>query len=105
MLADSGLKYKINGTQEYSIYNTLNISIVGVSSEALMLSSKSFCGISNGSACNSSEYKPSFVLTEMGLEQERIEEAIRVSWGSHTDLEDTKLNFQQLLSIAKDLIW
>nr|WP_294485111.1 aminotransferase class V-fold PLP-dependent enzyme [uncultured Anaerosporobacter sp.] len=105
MLEDSGLKYKINGTQEYSIYNTLNISIDGVFSEALMLSSKSFCGISNGSACNSSEYKPSFVLTEMGIEQERIEEAIRVSWGSHTDLEDTKQNFQQLLSIAKDLIW
>lgn len=69
-----------------------------------MLSSKSFCGISNGSAYNSSTYKPSFVLTEMGLEQECIEKAIRVSWESHTNLEDMKLNFQQLLSIAKDLI-
>ena len=37
MLNESGIKYRINGSLEYSISSTLNIQIEGVSSEALML--------------------------------------------------------------------
>ncbi|SHJ74240.1 cysteine desulfurase [Hathewaya proteolytica DSM 3090] len=105
LIEQSGLKYSVNGSLERSVCNTLNISIEGVSSEALMLSSKNFCGISNGSACNSSTYSPSFVLMEMGLQQELVEGAIRISWGANTDLDEAKENFNQLLGIAKDLIW
>lgn len=105
MLEESKLEYVINGDQDYSISNTLNISLLGVSSEALMLSSKKYCGISNGSACNSNEYKPSFVLKEMNIPIERIENSIRVSWGSHIELEMLRENFGELLSIAKSLVW
>lgn len=105
LLNESGLDYTINGTQEYVISNTINISIKGVSSEALMLSSKKYCGVSNGSACNSNEYKPSFVLNEMGLENEIIENAVRISWGPQISADDLKNNFKELLSIAKSLVW
>lgn len=81
ILANSDLKYKINGNQEYCIPNTLNISFCGVNSEALMLTSKQFCGISNGSACNSGSYSLSHVLSSMGYDKERIQSAIRFSWG------------------------
>lgn len=104
LLAKSGLEYKINGTQEYAISNTINISIKGISSEALILSTKKYCGISNGSACNSNEYKPSFVLNEMGLENDIIENAVRISWGPQISLEDIKNNFEELILIAKNLV-
>lgn len=105
MLEESELEYVINGNQNYSISNTINISLLGVSSEALMLSSKKYCGISNGSACNSNEYKPSFVLKEMNIPIERIENSIRVSWGPHIELGLLRENFGELLSIAKSLVW
>lgn len=105
MLDESKLEYVINGNQDYTISNTINISLLGVSSEALMLSSKKYCGISNGSACNSNEYNPSFVLKEMNIPIERIESSIRVSWGPHIELEVLRENFGELLSIAKSLVW
>ena len=105
MLEESKLEYVINGNQDYTIYNTINISLLGVSSEALMLSSKKYCGISNGSACNSNEYKPSFVLKEMNIPIERIEYSIRLSWGPYIELEMLSSNFGELLSIAKSLVW
>lgn len=103
LLSQSGLEYVINGTQEYCVSTTLNLSIKGVSSEALMLSTKQFCGVSNGSACNSNSYAPSYVLTAMGLPLDQIESAIRVSWGPVTDKEELEQQFSNMLEVAKGL--
>lgn len=105
MLESSELKYEINGSQEYAIPNTLNLCICGVSSEALMLSSKEYCGISNGSACNSKMYRPSYVLTAMGVPVEQIENSIRISWGPEITIEGIKDSFGNLLKIAQKLVW
>ena len=43
MLEASGLKYRINGDLNHIISNTLNVSLEGVSSEALMIASASAC--------------------------------------------------------------
>lgn len=80
-LDKSSVQYEINGTQEACMPNTLNVSFLGIDSEALMLSVKQFCSISNGSACTSHDYAHSHVLKAMGLSDERIESAIRLSWG------------------------
>lgn len=104
LLEQSGLEYKINGKLEYIIPNTLNVSLMHVSSEALMLSSKHYCGISNGSACNSREYEPSFVLAAMGIEPDQIENAIRISWGKDTSIDEFKRNFLELLTVARGLV-
>ncbi|GAB3478358.1 cysteine desulfurase DndA [Marinomonas epiphytica] len=63
----------------------LNFSVPGVNSEAAMVMLKGIAAVSNGSACTSSSYMPSHVLTSMNLEPERISGAIRVSWGNMTD--------------------
>lgn len=99
----SGLNFQINGDQEYTVPNCLNISIPGVSSEALMLSSKQFCGISNGSACNSNSYSPSYVLSAMGLTQEELTSAIRISWGHEVEKEEFEENIRDLLDVARSL--
>lgn len=104
MLDKSGIKYRINGDIDYLISSTLNIQIEGVSSEALMLSSKQYCGISNGSACTSSSYYPSYVLVAMGMSEDEIDQSIRLSWGRNTDVETLKNYFEKLLEVAKELV-
>lgn len=85
-LDTSGLHYSFNGDQNYCVPFTLNICIEGLSSEALMISTKQYCGLSNGSACTSKSYDPSYVLMAMGIPTEQIENSIRISWGADTDV-------------------
>ena len=85
LIEKSGIKYEVNGNQDYCMPNTINLSITGVESEALMLSSKQFCGISNGSACTSHEYSQSYVCTSIGLDADKSAASIRSSCGAQTD--------------------
>ena len=103
LLNESGVKYEINGDQVHCIDNTLNICFEGVSSEALMLSCKQFCALSNGSACTSKSYDPSYVLVAMGIPEERIESSFRVSWGAGVDEKEVIDNFMKVINIAKNL--
>ncbi len=105
LIIDSGLKYQINGNQDYCMPNTLNISFTGVESEALMLSSKQYCGISNGSACTSHDYSPSYVLTAMGLNEERISSSIRISWGAKTQTKELVSQLSELIEVARGLVF
>ena len=103
LIENSGLEYTFNGDQNFCLSNTINVSFKGVESEALMLSSKQYCGISNGSACTSHDYSPSYVLKAMGLDEERLSEAIRISWGPKTVVEEMEKELSDLLSVAKGL--
>lgn len=76
---------QINGDGEQMMPHVVNLSIPGVDSEALIVSLKDLIAISNGSACTSSSYEPSHVLTAMGLSEERIQGAIRISWSHLTE--------------------
>ena len=59
----------------------LNFSIPGINSEAAMVQLKGVIAVSNGSACTSSSYHPSHVLVAMGMDADRIDGSIRVSFG------------------------
>ena len=61
------------------------------------------CGISNGSACTSKSYSPSYVLLAMGVPVEQIENSVRISWGADTDPDLLKAEFSKMLSMAKKL--
>ena len=69
-----------------------------------MLSSKEYCSISNGSACTSNSYAPSYVLVAMGMSEDAIDQSIRLSWGRNVDVEDLRNNFEKLLKVAKELV-
>ena len=103
-IKDSGVAYQINGNSKYCIPMTLNVSFLGVSSEALMLSTKQYCGISNGSACTSSSYSHSHVLSSMGLSEDRIESAVRISWDADANEQEIVVNFKRLLSCIKQMV-
>ena len=89
--AISGLNYTINGDQNYCLPSTINISFHGVDAEGIFLAIKEDYAFSNGSACNSGSHAPSYVLTAMGLDENRISEAIRVSWNYNTQVDFTSL--------------
>lgn len=103
LLMKSGVHYTINGDQQYCLPSTLNVSFSGVSSEALMLATKKYCGVSNGSACNSKNYNYSYVLSAMKIDATQIEEAVRISWDWDVDLEIVEEQIKLLFEGVKSL--
>jgi len=103
MIDEAGLAYSVNGDAEFSLPSTLNLALHGVSAEALMITARGGCAISNGSACTSKSYVPSYVLAAMGVSAEQIESSIRLSWGAETDEALLKTEFAKLLTAAKRL--
>ena len=70
----------LTGDMAKSVPSTLNIAVPGLDSEAVMLALKDLVAISNGSACTSQNYTSSHVLTAMGLSEDRVKGALRLSW-------------------------
>ena len=97
--AVQGLSYSLNGDQEYCLPSTINISFHGVDAEGIFLALKNNYAFSNGSACNSGSHVPSYVLTAMGLDKARVNEAIRISW-NHC----TKVDFSALINYIKSIV-
>lgn len=79
-----GLNPRVHGDPERTMPHVLNVSFPGVDSEALMVAWKGLLAVSNGSACTSHSYEPSHVLKAMGVPDEDIQGAVRLSWGYGT---------------------
>lgn len=93
-----GLNYKINEDENYCIPSTINISFDEVDAEGLFVEAKGLYALSNGSACESGSYTPSYVLEAMELGQKRIDEVIRISWGYNT-----KADFFELVDYVRGM--
>lgn len=109
-LKNTDLDIEFNGTThcQQSVANTLNFSIAGVRGEALSALLDQMYGIvvSIGSACsnNSKEKKLSHVLKSMGLDDDRIQSALRVSLGRYTTEHDIQRFVESLERCAKKLL-
>lgn len=97
--AIAGLDYTLNGDPRFCLPTTVNVSFSGVDAEGIFLAMKNEYAFSNGSACNSGSHAPSYVLSAMGLPEQRISEAIRISWNH-----DTKVDFGPLAQYVKDTV-
>lgn len=95
----SPLNPKINGDPSVRKASILNLSFPGVDSESLMDAWSDLVAISNGAACTSQSYSCSHVLGAMGLEEERILEAVRLSWCHLTP----QLNFPAMIRAFEEL--
>lgn len=85
----NGIKEKIpsmrvNGNSECRLPGTVNLCFEGVSGEALMhlLDLKGIC-VSTSSACTSGKDEPSHVLLALGLTEQQVKSAIRISYGKY----------------------
>lgn len=79
----------------------INVSLPGVRSEVVLFK-MDMAGIacSGGSACTAGAIGRSHVLTAMGLEEARIAEAIRFSFGRYTTLQEVDTAVDCLKTIA-----
>lgn len=77
-----GVDFFVNSTKEKCLPHILNVSFPNVKREKLLMN-LDLQGIaaSGGSACTAGSLQPSHVLEAMGLSQERIDSAIRFSFG------------------------
>ena len=75
----------LHGNQARVLPHVMNFSIPNLDSEAVMLALKGIAAVSNGSACTSQSYTPSHVLKAMGLTDEEVNGAVRISWCHLTD--------------------
>lgn len=98
----SGLKFHTNGSMTHSMPNIINLSFDGIDSEALILGLRNYIAVSNGSACTSALYQPSHVLSAMGLPANRVQEAVRISWGAGVREVDCSSLRAFVLSFASD---
>ncbi|MDA1055728.1 MAG: aminotransferase class V-fold PLP-dependent enzyme, partial [Planctomycetota bacterium] len=78
------VEHRLNGDPTRCQPHVLNVSFPGIDSEAFMMATRHTVSTSNGSACTSASYKPSHVLLAMGLGDESLESAVRLSWGAQT---------------------
>lgn len=89
----------INGAGQDTLPHILNVTLPGLDGEAVMVAWRGLLAISNGSACTSARYTPSHVLTAMGLTQDSIRGALRLSW-SHLS---PRVDWAQAVSRAQGL--
>jgi cysteine desulfurase len=99
-IAVEQLAGQINGAQEHCLPHVLNVSFPSLNSEAAMVALKGLLAMSNGSACTSTSYVPSHVLTAMGLDHNRIDSALRLSWCHGTP----PVDWQQVCTVLRRMM-
>lgn len=71
------------------VVNTVQLGVAGIVGETLLLTlDQQGYAVSSGSACSSSSNEPSHVLMAMGIDRELSRNAIRVSTGKDTRMEE-----------------
>jgi cysteine desulfurase len=88
-----------SGDQNRTLPHVINVAFKGLDSEAIMVALKNIVAISNGSACTSQSYEPSHVLRAMGLSDEIIKGAIRLSWCHMTEHPDWEKVVERIKSL------
>ena len=84
----------VNGDIETGFPGVLNVGVAGVEGESLLLALEPFC-VATGSACNSKNQEPSYVLRALGRTDDEAQSAIRFSFGRPTSEGEVDLAAQR----------
>ncbi len=92
----------LNGPEGDSrLPNNLNFSLPGLDAETLLLAlDRAGVSASSGSACASGSIEPSHVLTAMGLPDDRIKSALRLTLGRGT----TQEQLERVVEILREIV-
>lgn len=93
----------INGDLKQRLYNTCNICFKGVDADAIMVGLKDIM-VSNGSACTSTEIKPSHVLIAMEHSEQDAYSSLRISLGRFTLQLDIEKTISRIKRIVENLL-
>lgn len=104
-LTEFDLNYVINGDQEHFLPHILNISFPGVDTEA-MLMNLDLEGIAcaSGSACTSGTLSVSHVLKAMKLPEQRLNSAIRFSFGRSNSIGEIEKAAEIIGNVVKRIL-
>lgn len=101
---EAGIEYAINGHPIAFLPHILNVSFIGVDTEALLMNldlEGIACG--SGSACTAGSLEPSHVLQAMTLSKERISSSVRFSFGFGNSIASVEEAARQVVSIVRRL--
>jgi len=95
---------RLNGDAQKRLPNNINLLFSGVDGETLVLR-LDLHGIctSTGSACTSSDFTASHVLSALGIKKELINGSLRLSLGRKTTKKDLDYVLKTLICEVKDL--
>ena len=95
---------KINGNQEHTLPNTLNVSFTGAEGESILLyMDLEGIAVSTGSACSTGSLEPSHVLMATGVDAELAHGSIRFSLGRENTEEDIDYVLEKLPPIIEKI--
>lgn len=92
----------LNGDATNSYPGILNVSIDDIEGESLLLMLEPIC-VAPGSACNSKNQEPSYVLRALGLTDHQAQSAIRFSFGRMTSVSDIELAVERYRDAVRHL--
>jgi len=91
-----------NGAIEHAFPGILNVSIEDIEGESLLLALEPLC-VATGSACNSKNQEPSYVLRALGTSDELAQSAIRFSFGRPTTSAEVDFAVQRYRAAVEKL--
>ncbi|MCQ6560913.1 cysteine desulfurase family protein [Paenibacillus mendelii] len=79
----------VNGHPSMQLPHIVNMSFIGIDTETMLMNlDVEGIAASSGSACTAGSLEPSHVLKAMGIQRERLNSAVRFSFGLGNTLED-----------------
>ncbi len=101
LIAQDGVH--INGSKQFRLPNTANLSFEGIPSNRLMMSFNKNIAVSSGSACTSALVEPSYVLKALGLSDQLANASIRFGLGRFNSEEQVDCAIAEILKSLKQL--
>lgn len=88
----------VNGDAQHRLSNNLHVAVPGVPNNAVIARLRPHVALSSGAACSSGAETPSHVLRAMGLPDEILGSALRISNGKFTTDEEIECAAEQIMS-------
>ena len=92
----------LNGNRKHKIPGCNNVSFLHIEGESLLLAIPDMC-VSTGSACNSANLQPSYVISKMRKNDYYAHSAIRFGFGRFTTEKEVDILIDELISAVNHL--
>jgi cysteine desulfurase len=104
LFAGAGVEYQLNGHPEQFMPHVLNVSFDGVRADAMLMNlDLEGIGASSGSACSAGSLQPSHVISAMHKSEERVNSAIRFSFGLGNTMQEIEKVANTVVKIIRRL--